>query len=227
MAFFLNQCFLRSFFIACLAVANTLPICSAQEPDRVLPRLILENKPAGKVRLLYGHGASVSHKITDLPRQWKKGIYGEPYFIKTANLSDAALYEKVKTPQTHLSIPFMRIKAFMLWHGRGAERNTALAVHLWKTAAKAGDETSTDLLSRLPRTSKEALYKKRYLSLKRNRLQLPWGRELFMPRIYFTPRSKVRMIQLKKNENVSAFLQRAVDLWQKGDQVNILLAPED
>lgn len=228
MAFFRNDCFLYSICFFLLSLCTGAPvICRAQEPDHVLPRLILAGKPEWKIRLLYGHGAAVSHKISDLPGKWKKGAYGEPYFLDLDGMSDDVLYQKVDHAATFLSIPFMRIKAFMLWHGRGAKRNTAQAVQLWKTAANAGDETSMDLFRRLPRTPDESVYTRRYLALKRGRLGSKYGKDLFVPHIYFVPEHPISMIKLEKEESVAAFLKRAVSQWQQGKEVHILLAPED
>ena len=227
MAFFRNNCFLYSFFIAAAGVMTAGPVCLARTPDHVLAQSILKNTPDWKVRLIYGHGAAISHETGEIP-QWSKGSYGDPYFLSPAQLSDEALYDKVKNAESGLSVPFMRIKAFMLWHGRGIKQNRSRAVQLWKIAAKAGDETSTDLLSRLPRTHLEARFRRKYLTLKQDRLnELPYGKDLFIPRIYFEPEKGVTMVQLGKTERVSAFLERIVALWKQGREINILLAPED
>ena len=227
MAFFRNNRFLYSFLIAAAGGMTASSVCFARSPDHVLAQSILKNEPDWKVRLIYGHGAAISHEVGKIP-QWKKGSYGEPYFISLAQLSDEALYEKVKNAESGLSVPFMRIKAFMLWHGRGTKRNRERAVQLWRITAKAGDETSTDLLSRLPRTHLEARFKRKYQALKTGRLnELPYGKDLFVPRIYFEPEKGSTMVQLGKSEPVSAFLERMIVLWKQGREINILLAPED
>ena len=227
MAFFRNNRFLYSFLIAAAGGMMASSVCFARTPDHVLAQSILKNEPGWKVRLIYGHGAAISHEVGKIP-QWKKGSYGEPYFISLAQLSDEALYEKVKNAESDLSIPFMRIKAWMLWHGRGTKRSTGRAVQLWRIAAKAGDETSTDLLSRLPRTHLEDRFKRKYQTMKTERLNdLPYGKDLFIPRIYFEPEQGVIMVQLGKAEPVSAFLERILLLWKQGREVNLLLAPED
>ena len=227
MAFFRNICFLYSFFIAAAGLMAASPLCLARTPDHVLAQAILKNKPGWKVRLIYGHGAAVSHEVGEISL-WKKGSCGDPYFISLAQLSDDVLYDKVKNAEADLSVPFMRIKAFMLWHGRGTKRNKSRAVQLWRIAAAAGDETSTDLLSRLPRTPHEAVFRKRYLAMKKSRLEdLSYGKELFIPQIYFEPVKDISMVQLGKTEQVSAFLERIVLLWKQGGEVRVLLAPED
>ena len=227
MAFFRNNRFLCSILIAAAGGMTAVPVCFARTPDHVLAQLILKNDPNWKVRLIYGHGAAISHEVGEIP-QWTKGSYGEPYFISLSQLSDEALYEKVKNAESDLSIPFIRIKAFMLWHGRGIRRNRERAVQLWRMIAKAGDETSNDLLSRLPRTHLEARFKRKYQALKTSRLNdLSYGKELFIPRIYFEPEKGVSMIALGKSEPVAVFLERIIKLWKQGKEINLLLAPED
>ena len=227
MAFFRNNRFLCSILIATAGGMTAIPVGFARTPDHVLAQMILKNDPHWKVRLIYGHGAAISHEIGEIP-PWIKGRYGEPYFISLSQLSDEALYEKVKKAESDLSIPFMRIKAFMLWHGRGIKRNRERAVQLWRMTAKAGDETSTDLLSRLPRTHLETRFKKKYQAMKTSRLNdFPYGKDLFIPRIYFEPEKDISMISLGKSEPVSVFLERIIKLWKQGKEINLLLAPED
>jgi hypothetical protein len=56
---------------------------------------------------------------------------------------------------------------------------------------------------------------------------LSYGKELFIPQIYFEPEKDIPMVQLGRTERVSAFLERIVQLWKQGSEVRILLATED